>query len=84
MTAKVGYLADLDSKMDKFIDKLRDNINKNIDITHNYHNNTKLESNDVFKFNVYGQKKDPDGNKVTPEIIYNKRTTYWVPTVQTY
>ncbi len=35
-----------------------------------------------FKFQVYGRSLDPLGNKVKKETTQDKRTTHWVPTVQ--
>ena len=36
-----------------------------------------------FQFQVYNQKKDQKGNKVIREKTKDKRTTHWVPSVQT-
>ncbi len=51
----------------------------------NYHPKIKLHEN-TFKFYVYRRKQDPFGNKVIGDKIVgsgvNKRTTYWVPSVQ--
>ena len=35
-----------------------------------------------FQFQVYGRTHDPLGNKVKKETTQDKRTTHWVPTVQ--
>tara|TARA_B100001996_G_scaffold315209_1_gene258029 strand:- start:216 stop:1085 length:870 start_codon:yes stop_codon:yes gene_type:complete len=49
--------------------------------------NYKLPNGDVgeykFKFKVYSKRKDPVGNKVIREETADKRTTHWVPEVQT-
>lgn len=48
-----------------------------------YHPDIKLKKTDKFKFNVYQQKTDSNGNVVEPNKELNKgRTTYWVPTIQ--
>lgn len=51
----------------------------------NYHPEIKLKD-PTFKFLVYRQKTDPYGNKVKADKIVgsgtNKRSTYWVPAVQ--
>ena len=47
-----------------------------------YHPDIKLKDK-TFKFLVYRQKLDPNGNKIKAEKINGSdRTTYWVPTVQ--
>ena len=35
-----------------------------------------------FELEVYGQKKDKNGNKITVEQTKDKRTTFWVPNIQ--
>ena len=36
----------------------------------------------VFEFEVYGKKKDRDGNTVIRELTSDGRTTHWVPALQ--
>ena len=68
----IGYMVNLEDEANKLKKK-------------NYHPDIKLK-NKTFKFAVYRQKLDPDGNKVAVAKIVgtgdNKRSTYWVPTVQ--
>lgn len=78
MTMDIGYLSDTTSDMGKWIKKLRDNISNK----YNYHSNTKIGKS-KFKFKVYRQQEDPDGNKIKAEKdIIKGRTTYWSSTVQ--
>lgn len=57
-------------------------IFKNIYIPQiNYHPEIEL-GGAQFKFNVYRQKKDPNGYLVEASKIIKGRTTYWVPSVQ--
>lgn len=47
----------------------------------NYHPDIKITI--PFKFKVYGQKTDPDGNEVkTDDTIIKGRTVHWVPKIQ--
>ena len=81
MTANVGYLAHLDNKLDKWVKKIREKINKDKYNKYHYHRDIDLK-NAKFKFNVYRQKTDPKGYKVKSDKIIPGRTTYWVPKVQ--
>lgn len=69
---RIGYMVNLNEEAKKIKRK-------------NYHPDVKLKE-DTFQFLVYRKKEDPDGNKVKAEKIVgsgkNKRTTYWVPSVQ--
>jgi formamidopyrimidine-DNA glycosylase len=47
----------------------------------NFYPDIKLK-NVPFKFKVYGQKKDPKGNPIETDNIFQERTTWWVPKVQ--
>lgn len=68
----IGYMVNLEEEASKLKKK-------------NYHPEIKLGSH-TFKFLVYQQETDPEGNKVKADKIVgpegNKRTTYWVPAVQ--
>lgn len=69
---KIGYMANLEDEAN--------NIKRR-----NYHPDIKLNEK-TFRFLVYRKKFDPHGNEVKAEKIVgsegNKRTTYWVPSVQ--
>ena len=82
MTAKIGYLEHLDTGMGSFITKLRKNISANKELPINFHPQVKINKKDEFKFEVYGQKEDPHGNKVSADKIIPGRTTYWSPAIQ--
>jgi len=49
----------------------------------NYRSPNGNEGSFQFKLKVYGKKEDPEGNKVIKETTKDKRTTHWVPSVQT-
>lgn len=82
LTANIGYLEHLDSGMASFLTKLRKGISKNKANPFNFHPEIKIKPDDKFKFEVYGQDKDPYGNEVVGDNIVKDRTTWWVPTVQ--
>jgi formamidopyrimidine-DNA glycosylase len=49
----------------------------------NFHDHIKFKGDEEFKFNVYRQKKDPEGNIVdVDKSIQKTRSTYWVPNIQ--
>lgn len=64
----VGYMTNLSKATSKMKRK-------------NYHPEIEI-ADDEFEFKVYGQKKDPLGNKVKRDKINGQRTTHWVPNVQ--
>ena len=76
----VGYMEDLDKDMYSYITNVRSRVSRGKLSRYNYHPDVKINSS--FEFIVYQQKFDKKGNKVKGEKIVNKRTTYWVPTVQ--
>lgn len=80
-TADVGYLEHLPDSMSKFILEIREEIKKNDNSKYNYHKDFKTGKG-KFKFNVYRQKKDPEGNLISGDKIISGRTTYWSPEVQ--
>jgi formamidopyrimidine-DNA glycosylase len=65
----IGYMVNLTEEASKF---------KRID----FHPDIKLKKQTEFKFQVYRQKMDPHGNKVTAEKRPNGRSIYWVKAVQ--
>lgn len=83
MTADIGYLGDLDVKMSVYVTNMRKDIAKDKNHIYNFHPKCKLKSKDKFKFKVYRQKVDPDGNKIVGDKIIDGRTTYWSPIKQT-
>jgi formamidopyrimidine-DNA glycosylase len=64
----VGYMVNLTEEASKFKRK-------------NFHPDIKLKGK-KFSFEIYRQKTDPHGNKVTAEKRSNGRTIYWVKDVQ--
>lgn len=82
LTSNTGYFLDLDKGIEKFLNTLRNNIFKNQKHIYNFHPDIKIKKGDKFKFEVYGQDKDPLGNDVKADKIIPGRTTYWVPSVQ--
>lgn len=72
-----GYM----THFDDFIDLHKERIDKGL--YPNYHKHIKINSNEKFKFKVYRQKKDPDGNPIEMDkSIQKTRSTYWSPNVQ--
>ena len=63
----------------QFLKKNKKRVKKNN--APDYHKSIKIK-NKPFKFKVYREKMDPDGNKVIGENIIKGRTTYWVPSIQ--
>lgn len=82
LTSDTGYFLDLDKGIEKFLKTLRSNIFKNNKHIYNFHPDIKIKKGDKFKFEVYGQDKDPYGNDVVGDKIIPGRTTYWVPAIQ--
>ncbi len=68
MDNHIGYMANLEKEASKIHKK-------------DYHPDIKLKEK-TFRFYVYRQKTDPQGNPIRAEKIVGTRTTYWVPAVQ--
>ena len=82
ITAEIGYLEHVEPLMVSFIKQLRKHIQENKNNKYNFLKNINLKYGDKFKFNVYGQNKDPYGNIIKKDKIIVGRTTYWSPKIQ--
>lgn len=71
----IGYM----KAFDNFMKNHKSDIKKKV--YEDYHNDIKINDKE-FIFKVYQQDKDLKGNNVKSEIIFNKRTTWWVPKLQ--
>lgn len=81
LTSNVGYLEDLDVGFKKWIEKFRQKIEENPELT-NIHPDINLKKGERFKFKVYRKNVDPYQNKVIADKIIPGRTTYWVKEIQ--
>ena len=79
---KSAYIYNIIGYMTNFKEFMK-NHKKNIKnkIYDNYHPDLKINDKE-FIFKVYQQNKDPKGNIIKGETIFNKRTTWWVPKIQ--
>lgn len=81
MTANIGYLEGLEPDFDKYVEKLRKEIENDKNHKFNFHQDVNIK-NKKFSFKVYRQKEDPFGNEVKADKIISGRTTYWSPKIQ--
>lgn len=70
-----NYLGHMNEFMEKHYDMIKSGR------LPNYFDDIKLKDT-AFQFKVYGKNYDSKNNKVIKTIIYQTRTTWWVPTVQ--
>lgn len=81
LSTDVGYMEHLDKGLMRWLERLRKNIEEDKNHEYNFHPTVNIGKK-KFEFQVYRQKEDPYGNKVTGDKIISGRTTYWVKSIQ--